>query len=112
MKKQAAIFITLLLTGFITYGQSFSGKYSIGKTTFTVKPLSEQDAKDGLFNIVYLKGNKVEKTASLIQDPKFEFVFDEHKGDIYKRTFYFTKTWKGKPMEGYYIRAKTKRNWL
>ena len=33
----------------------------------------------------------------------------EHEGDIYRGTFYFTKAWKGKPLEGYYIRAKDKK---
>jgi hypothetical protein len=39
----------------------------------------------------------------LTEDPRFEFVLDEYGGDIYLGTFYFTKVWKGKPLQGYYI---------
>ena len=90
-------------------GQSFSGLYKIGSTTFRAKALSDQDAQQGLFNIVYTNGSKVGTMASVTDNPKFEFVFDEHEGDIYRGSFYFTKAWKGKPLEGYYIRAKDKK---
>ena len=105
-----SIFIILVSCVALTVrGQCFCGTYSISSSRFTVKALSEQDREQGLFNIVYSKGDKNGTMASLSENPKFEFVFDEHEGDIYRGTFYFTKAWKGKPLEGYYIRAKDKK---
>jgi hypothetical protein len=109
MKNHTIILLAILLAGFSVSAQSFSGTYSIGKTVFKVKPLSIKDDEAGLFNIVYSKGNKVGTMASTTEDPKFEFVFLEHEGDIYRGTFYFTKAWKGKPLAGYYIPAKSKK---
>ncbi|MBC7827222.1 MAG: hypothetical protein H7122_05725 [Chitinophagaceae bacterium] len=109
MKYKRFILILFSMMWSFSYGQSFIGLYSIGKSTFRAKSLSEQDQRDGLFNIVYTKGSKAGTMASGSENPKFEFVFDEHEGDIYLGTFYFTKAWKGKPLEGYYVRAKDKK---
>lgn len=109
MKKFAIILLALWLTGFTVSAQSFSGTYSIGKTIFKVKPLATKEGEAGLFNIVYTQGNKLGTMASTSDDPKFEFVFLEHEGDIYRGTFYFTRAWKGKPLAGYYIPAKSKK---
>lgn len=92
-----------------SFSQAFDGVYAIGNTRFTVRTLSEQDRNDHLFNIVYFKGDKNGTMASLSENPKFEFVFDEFEGDIYRGTFYFTKAWKGKPLQGFYVRAKDKK---
>ena len=100
----ALVFISLFASA-----QAFTGLYSIGSATFRAKVLSDQDAQQGLFNLVYTKGSKLGTMASLSENPKFEFVFDEHEGDIYRGTFYFTKAWKGRPLEGYYVRAKDKK---
>ncbi|MBC7922690.1 MAG: hypothetical protein H7Z75_16550 [Ferruginibacter sp.] len=89
--------------------QSFSGVYSIGKTTFKVKALSEEDQERGIFNIVYSKGDKVGTMASLTEQAGFEYVFNEGLGDRSMGDFYFTKAWKGKPLEGYYIREKDQK---
>ena len=106
--KYGFLFV-FLISSFFVSGQGFTGLYSIGKETFRAKVLSERDAQDGLFNLVYTKGSKVGTMASASDNPKFEFVFDEHEGDIYRGTFYFTKAWKGKPLEGYYIRRDKKK---
>ena len=103
------IIIILSCLSLSSFSQCFCGTYSIGSSRLSVKALSQQDQQLGLFNIVYNKGNKNGTMASLTENPKFEFVFDEHEGDIYLGTFYFTKAWKGKPLEGYYIRARDKK---
>jgi len=100
------VLFSLHLTG---SSQSFNGVYSIGKTTFTVKDLPGKEEENKLFNIVYKNGNSIGTIASETEDPKFEFVFLEHEGDIYRGTFYFTKAWKGKPLQGYYVKAKSKK---
>ncbi|MDX2128102.1 MAG: hypothetical protein SFU91_03610 [Chloroherpetonaceae bacterium] len=101
--------VFLILSSLSLSAQSFEGTYRIGKTTFRARVLSEADREAGLFNIVYSKGDTVGTMASLTEDPKFEFVFMEHEGEKLLGTFYFTKAWKGKPLEGYYIREKDKK---
>jgi len=112
MKKFAFAFAFtafLFLIPLCLFAQSFEGTYRIGKTNFRVRVLSEADRQAGLFNIVYSKGDTVGTMASLTEDPKFEFVFMEHEGDRFLGTFFFTKAWKGKPLEGYYIRERDKK---
>lgn len=104
------LFVLVCLLGYGSVSaQAFTGLYKIGTTTFRAQVLSEQDRQAGLFNLVYTGGSKAGTMASLTEDPKFEFVFDEHESDIYRGSFYFTRAWKGKPLEGYYIRAKDKK---
>lgn len=98
------LLFALVFTSLFASAQAFTGLYSIGNATFRAKVLSEKDAQQGLYNLVYTKGSKLGTMVSISEHPKFEFVFDEHEGDIY-----FTKAWKGKPLEGYYIRAKDKK---
>ena len=109
MIYKTLIVITALVVGFNGKAQSFNGLYAVGKSTFRVKALTAEDQAAGLFNIVYTKGSKAGTMASLTENPKFEFVFDEHEGDIYRGSFYFTKAWKGKPLTGYYVRAADKK---
>jgi len=97
-----------LLISIDSRSQAFTGTYTIGKTAFKVKPVSDDNRDAGIYNIIYTKSDRIGTLANLSDYDHFEFAFDEFVGDIYLGTFFFTKAWKGKPLEGYYIRAKTK----
>lgn len=96
----------------LAIAQSFEGVYTVGKTSLVARALSEKDRESAYFNIVYAKGDPGGTMVSLTENPEFEFVFDEHLGDVYLGTFYFTKAWKGKPLAGYYLKRGSKRKVL
>lgn len=107
--KPVSVAIALLSMIASAKGQNFEGVYTVGRTSLVARALSEQDRAKNLFNVVYAKGDKGGTMVSLTEDPNFELVFDEHLGERQLGTFYFTKAWKGKPLEGYYVKLGSSR---
>lgn len=102
--------LALAFVATVSQAQSFEGVYSVGRTSFVARALSGPDRAAGLFSIVYAKGDATGTVASLAEDPEYEFVFEEHLGDRHLGTFYFTRAWKGRPLEGHYVRRGSKRS--
>lgn len=106
MRLLRLVFASLVFLAGAAHAQSFEGLYKVGSTTFTARALSGKDRENNYFNIVYVRGDKGGTMASISADESFELVFDEFLGDRLLGTFYFTKTWKGRPLEGVYVRYK------
>lgn len=89
--------------------QDFEGTYRLGGRLLTVRALTENDRRVGLFNVVRRADRPLGRMASARFSPGFVYSFDESEGDIATGTFYFDRAQGARPLSGFYVAYGSKK---